>query len=131
MIVLDASAAVELLLATRLGARVAALVASPTEVLVAPHLLDLEVAQVLQRLAAQKLLTPSRADTALGDFALLDIARYGHDVLLDRVWQLRANLTAYDAAYVALAEATGGTLVTCDAKLAAAPRHRAKISLVR
>lgn len=130
MIVLDASAAVELLLATARGAAVAELLADGAEDLVAPHLLDVEVAQVLRRLTTSGVLTPARARSALGDLVLLEITRYPHDVLLERIWQLRANLTAYDAAYVALAETTGAELVTCDAKLAAAPRHRARVRLV-
>lgn len=130
MIVLDASAAVELLLATARGASVAAVLVDPNETLAAPHLLDVEVAQVLRRLTALGALTPARAAAALSDLLLLDLTRYGHDVLLDRIWQLRTDLTAYDAAYVALAEATGAKLVTCDAKLAGAPGHRATIELI-
>lgn len=131
MIVLDASAAIELLLATTVGRRVAAALSDPHETLVAPHLLDVEVAQVLRRLEAAKIVTPARAAAALSDLALLDVTRYGHDVLLDRIWQLRGNLTAYDAAYVALAEAAGARLLTCDAKIAAAPGHRATVLVVK
>jgi predicted nucleic acid-binding protein len=130
VIVIDASAAIELLLATPRGIRVSAALRRRNEILLAPHLLDVEVAQVLRRLEGKGQLTTSRAAIALEDFAQLDITRYGHDTLLERVWQLRSNLTAYDAAYVALAEAAAAALLTCDAKLAGAPGHRAKITLV-
>lgn len=131
MIVLDASAAIELLLGTPIGSKVSAAISDPNETLAAPHLLDVEVAQVLRRLEASKAISPARAEAALGDLALLDVTRYGHDVLLDRIWQLRGTLTAYDAAYVALAEAAGAPLLTCDAKIAGAPGHRATVVVVR
>lgn len=131
MIVLDASAVIELLLATARGARISAAIAGAGETLVAPHLLDIEVAQVLRRLESARILTPARALDALSDLTSLDITRYPHDVLLDRVWQLRGSLTAYDAAYVSLAEATGAPLLTCDAKLARARGHHAVIHLER
>jgi predicted nucleic acid-binding protein len=121
MTVLDASAAVELLLGTALGRSVADRVADPALALDAPHLVDVEVAQALRRLVAAGELEPGAAATALDDLALLDLERHSHEPLLERVWALRENLTAYDAVYVALAEALDTTLLTCDARLRRAP----------
>lgn len=121
MTVLDASAAVELLLATELGRSVADRVADPALALDAPHLLDVEVAQALRRLVAAGEIEPDAAATALDDLVLLDLERHSHELLLERVWALRENLTAYDAVYVALAEALDTTLLTCDGRLRRAP----------
>ena len=80
--------------------------------------------------ALEFLLGTPRSRQALDDLAALDLTRWPHDVLLPRVWQLRSNLSAYDAAYVALAEALRAPLLTCDRRLAAAPGHRALIELI-
>jgi predicted nucleic acid-binding protein len=130
LIVLDASAAVELLLRTATGARVADRIAPDAETLHAPHLLDLEVAQVLRRYEKLGDLTADAARRALSDFGDLRIERYRHDLLLSRVWELRANATAYDAAYLALAEAISAPLLTADRKLSSLPGHRASIEVV-
>ncbi len=130
MIVVDASAVIELLLHTKLGKAVAWRIADRAVSLHAPHLLDLEVAQVLRRLEAGGVISGDRASRALEMFGQLDIARYAHDVLLPRIWCLRANLTAYDAAYVSLAEALPATLLSCDAKLADASLHTARVEVV-
>lgn len=130
MIVLDASAVIELLLATATGEAVARRIGDPDETLHAPHLLDLEVAQVLRRFVSASILGAPRARSALIDLGDLDLTRYPHDVLLPRVWQLRANLTAYDASYVVLAETLGAVLVTCDARLARAPGHAATVEVL-
>ena len=97
----------------------------------APHLLDIEVTQVLRRLVQRKEITIVRARQALDDFVQLLVERHEHQSLLPRVWQLRDSLSAYDGAYVALAEALGAPLLTCDAKLAGAHGHHATIELVR
>lgn len=131
MIVLDASAAIELLLGTSLGARVTEVLADPSQTVAAPHLLDLEIVQVLRRLESTGALTRARATDAFHDFKQLDIARYPHDAMADRIWQLRGQITAYDAAYIALAEAANATLVTCDSKLAKAGGHSAQIELIQ
>ena len=131
MIVLDASTVIDLLLGSRAADRIAARLADPDETLHAPHLLDLEVAQVLRRYEAAGLVSTVRARQALDDLASLGVAHYAHEDLLPRVWQLRGNLTAYDAAYVALAEALDAPLLTRDRKLAATPGHRAHVELVR
>jgi len=130
VIVLDASAALEWLLETPTGARVEARIFSRAESMHAPHLIEVEVAQVLRRYAAAGAVTASRAREALEDLIDLPLIRYPHDLLLPRVWELRGNLTAYDAAYVALAEALGAALVTCDRKLASAPFHRARVEVI-
>lgn len=128
MIVLDASAALEMLLRTPVGERlIDRLLASPDTSLHAPHLLDLEVAQVLRRFVAQGSLAAKRAREALQDLADLPLERYSHELLLPRIWSLRRNLTAYDAAYVALAELLGATLVTLDVRLVRSPGHGARI----
>ena len=130
MIVLDASAALELLLRTPAAARVEERLFEPGQTLHAPHLIDLEVAQVLRRYAIAGQMTAERGRLALTDLADVPINRYPHGLLLPRVWELRNNLTAYDAAYVALAEALDAPLLTRDQKLAVAPGHRARIELI-
>jgi len=130
MIVLDASAAIEWILRTEAGGAIARRILSSGGSLHAPHLVDLEVASALRKHVALHGLIPRRAQEALQDFLRLNLRRYPHAPLLPRVWELRANLTAYDAAYVALAEALGATLLTCDGKIAAAAGHRAKVEVV-
>ncbi len=133
MIVLDASAAIEWLLQTSkapaIEARLFGRSAEPSR-WHAPHLLDLEIAQVLRKQVAKGAMSDARGHEALQDFLDLPLARYPHDFLLPRVWELRQKLTAYDAVYVALAEALGASLVTCDAKIATAPGHHAKVDVV-
>jgi predicted nucleic acid-binding protein len=109
---------------------VAARALDPAERIHAPYLIDVEVAQVLRRLVHAKELTPARGALALGDFAELIIERHPHHPLLGRIWSLRTSLSAYDAAYVALAEALAAPMLTCDDKLARAHGHSAKIELV-
>jgi len=130
VIVLDASAAIEWLLQTAAGARVEDRIFSQVETLHAPHLLDLEVGQVLRRYVAGGVITASRGHEALEDLLDLSVTRYPHDVLLLRIWGLRDALTAYDAAYVALAEALDAPLVTCDSKIASASGHHARVEVV-
>jgi predicted nucleic acid-binding protein len=131
LIVIDASAVIELLLQTDVGIQVGNRALNPAERLCAPHVLDLEVTQVLRRFAQLREVAPARSLQALDDYRALLIERIGHTELLPRIWQLRESLTAYDAAYVALAEGLEAPLLTCDAKLARAHGHRATIELVR
>ena len=131
MIVLDASALVELLLGTEPGRSIAARIADPALAIHVPHLADVEVAQVLRRYVREGELDGAAAATAIDDLRSLDLARHSHEPLLDRVWALRQNLTAYDAVYVALAEALDTTLLTCDGKLARAPGMVGRVELVR
>lgn len=130
MIVLDASAVVELLLGTPAGAAVMRRISGPGESLHAPHLMDVEVAQVLRRFTRSRAIDNDRGHEALDDLAALDVARYPHDPLLPRVWDLRANLTAYDAVYVALAEALDAPLLTGDRRIASAAGHRARVETI-
>lgn len=130
MIVLDASAAIEWLFQTPTGIKIEQLIFSPSESLHAPHLLDVEVAQVLRRHVREKFITAQRGQEALEDLAGAPMTRYPHDFLLPRVWELRETLTAYDATYVALAEMLSAPLVTCDQRIARAPDHSATVRLV-
>lgn len=130
MIVLDASAAIEILRRSEPGWALLARLHDPAETLHAPHLLTVEVAQVLRRLSAHGSVSQRRAEEAIEDLAALDIARYDHEPLLPRMWDLCDNLTAYDAAYVALAEVLDAPLITRDERLANAPGHDARVELL-
>lgn len=130
MIVLDASALVELLLGTQAGRKVAERIADPRLGLHVPHLADVEVAQVLRRYVREGALEAGAGAAALADLRALDLERHSHEALLERAWSLRENVTAYDAVYVALAEALDAPLLTCDARLARAPGLRARFELV-
>lgn len=129
MIVLDASAAIEWLLQSPVGVRIDQRIFSPSETLHAPHLLDVEVAQVLRRYVRDKSITAQRGQEALEDLIDIPLTRYPHDFLIPRIWELRATLTAYDAAYVALAELLDAPLLTCDGKIASAPGHYANVEV--
>jgi len=129
MIVLDASAAVDWLLQTSAGQHIDKRIYSHNESLHAPHLLDLEVTQVLRRLASQGVISAHRADEAIRDLLDLRITLYPHQLLLPRIWQLRHNFSAYDAAYIVLAEQLRAALITRDARLASASGHAASVEL--
>lgn len=120
MIVLDASAVVELLLDTVVGRRVAILIGDAAMGLHVPHLLDVEVCSTLRRFAREGSIEDEEAEEAIEHLLALDLQRHSHEGLLERVWALRKNVTAYDAMYVALAEALDATLITCDGRLARA-----------
>ena len=128
--VLDASGAVEFVLNTAAGKRLAARLADESEDVHVPHLIDLEIAQVLRRYVHIGTLTERAGTLALGRWRDLDAERYSHEPFLARIWELRDNLTAYDAVYVALAEALSTVLVTGDRKLVGSPRIRATIELM-
>jgi predicted nucleic acid-binding protein len=127
VIVVDASAILELLLRTPMGLRIETRLFSSSEAIHAPHLLDVEVAQVLRRFAATRRLTAERGSEALFDLADLPLTRHAHDLLLPRVWELRHNVSAYDAVYLALSEGLEAPLLTCDAKLGSVPGHAAEV----
>jgi predicted nucleic acid-binding protein len=129
VIVLDASAAVDWLLQTSAGQRIEQRIYSHNESLHTPHLFDLEVTQVLRRLVREGAVPAHRADEAIRDLLDLRITRYPHFVLLPRIWHLRHNFSAYDAAYIALAEKLGAAFVTRDGRLASASGHAAAIEL--
>ncbi|MGH3455540.1 MAG: type II toxin-antitoxin system VapC family toxin [Actinomycetes bacterium] len=128
MIVLDASAAVEMVLGTPSGAAVTQEVRSQR--LNAPHLLAVEVTQALRGMVMRGTIAEQEAVASLADLRSLLIRRWRHEPLLERAWELRANLTAYDAVYVALAEALEAVLVTTDARLARAGGHDATVEVV-
>jgi predicted nucleic acid-binding protein len=130
LIVIDASALLELLLGTDRAESVAARALAPDERLHAPHLLDIEIARALRRLVQLKEITSSRARQALDDYTAFVIERHTHQEFLPRIWQLRDSVTAYDGMYVALSEALNAPLLTCDTKLARSHGHRAKIEIV-
>ena len=95
----------------------------------APHLLDVEFQHTLRRLVVAGAISDERAADGRMDFADLTVIRYPHVSLADRMWELRHNATACDAAFLALAEALGVPLVTCDARLARAPGHAASVEM--
>ena len=128
--VLDAAAAIELLLNTSRGQALAARLADETIAIHAPHLIDVEIAQVLRRYVEHKTLSEQRASLALEHWRKLQVARYPHEPFLGGIWELRNNFSAYDSVYVALAEALSTTLLTSDQKLARAPNPGVQIELL-
>ncbi|MGH7468012.1 MAG: type II toxin-antitoxin system VapC family toxin [Longimicrobiales bacterium] len=128
MIVVDASAVLEVLLQTNVAAQVEARLFGG-DTLHAPHVLDLEVAQVLRRYERAGELSARRGREALDDLEAFAIERYPHHLFLPRIWSLRVNATAYDACYLALAEALGAPLLTTDSRLAGVPGHDAHVEL--
>jgi predicted nucleic acid-binding protein len=130
VIVVDASALLEVLLRTTRGEAIEARLLGGSESLHSPHLLDVEVAQVIRRFMIAGEIDAPRAQAALDDFLDFPILRHSHGFLLRRVWDLRANLTAYDAVYVALAETLEATFLTHDRRLATAARRYVTVELV-
>lgn len=130
MIVVDASALLEFLLQTPLGARVQARLVREDDQWHAPHLVDVEVTQTLRRLARGGEVPAGRAQEAITDLADLDLHRHAHTDLISWAWALRKNVTAYDGVYLALAEALDAPIVTCDVPLARTPGHRARIEVI-
>ena len=130
MIVVDASALLEFLFHTAAGKAVEDRLFESGQTLHAPHLVDIEVTHVIRRYAGKGdidgHLPQQHGSRRLAD---LPLRRYPHNFLLPRIWELRNNLTAYDAAYVALAEVLTAPLLTRDGRLAAAAGHRAQIEL--
>jgi len=130
VIVVDASVLIEILLRMPGAERAEALVLEAGHSLHAPHLIDVEVAQVVRRMARLGEIEAERAAQAVADLAAMTLRRCPHAALLPRIWALRNNLTAYDASYVALAETLDAVLVTQDRRLAAAGGHHARVELV-
>lgn len=126
----DASVLLEILLRTPAGRDLEGRLLAPGETLHAPHLLDVEVAQATRRYWMQGDLGADRGRVLLEDLERMPLERYGHRPLLRRMWELRENATAYDAAYLALAEALGAPLLTRDAALASVPGCRARVEVV-
>jgi predicted nucleic acid-binding protein len=127
MIVLDASVVVELLTNGPLADSLRRDLAGRNESFVVPHLLDVEVVSALRNLVAGRRIDSHRSEQLLMDLAALRAERYAHTPLIGRIWELRHSFTAYDAAYIALAEATNSVLYTCDRKLSQG--HRARVAL--
>lgn len=131
MVIVDASVVLDILLGVPSAETLMDRAFGHKEASGAPQVLDLEVVQVLRRLVAGHRLAAERAAEAVHDFMMLPITRYPHTIFLRRIWQLRENLTAYDAAYVVLAEALDAPLLTRDARLATtSPHHNARIELI-
>lgn len=122
MIVVDASAVLDGLLDARSNTDLAAVLSGGAEPLAAPDLLDLEVVSVLRRWERRRELDPARAEQALQDLGALPVLRYPARTVLQAVWELRHNLTAYDGVYMALAQALPARLLTTDGRMAAAAR---------
>src|SRR6185437_16940946 len=114
MIVVDASALLEVLLRRPAATDVESWLSQPDQTIHAPHLIDVEVTQVVRRFAMHDKIDNQRGRDVLVDFSLMSIERYSHEPLLLRAWELRNNLSAYDAMYVALAEVLDVPLITCD-----------------
>jgi predicted nucleic acid-binding protein len=128
LIVIDASAEVAVLLGIGLEVeRIRERIARPGETLHVPHLFEIEVLHALRGLSLLGTISPERSSLALSRLSDTQFTRYPHTTLMGRVWDMRENLTAYDAAYVALAEALNAPLVTTDARLARAPGIRAAV----
>lgn len=128
MIVVDASAVVDVLAVERSDPELRDRILLDGD-LHAPHLVDVEVGQALRRLVSAGEISGDRAADALNDAAALLILRYPHLALVERAWELRENLSIYDGVYVALAELLGTPLITCDARIAAAPGHAAVVEV--
>ena len=129
MIVLDTSAAIDWLLQTPAGQHIEQRIYRRNETLHTVHLLDVEFAQVLRRLVREGKLTSTRAEEAIEDLVALRMARYAAGLILKRIWRHRQNLSAYDAAYVALAEELKAPLITRDQRIAAAPGHSVAVEV--
>jgi predicted nucleic acid-binding protein len=127
VIVLDASVVVELLSNGALADAIRSSLAKRNDSLIVPHLIDIEVASAMRKLAAGHRIDSHRSDQFLEELEMLPAERYAHTFLLGRIWELRHNFTAYDAAYIALAEATSAVLYTMDEKLCKG--HRAQVAL--
>jgi predicted nucleic acid-binding protein len=125
VIVLDASVVVELLMNGDMAAMIREELSKNDELFLVPHLIDVEVVSAIRRMALAQRLDKHRIQEYLEDLALLPAERYSHTPLLGRIWELRHNFTAYDATYIALAEATNSVLFTCDGKLRVG--HRARV----
>ena len=118
---------VELLTGGALAHSLARELAKNPGLTIVPQLLDVEVLSALRKMAATQRIDPYRVDQMLKALAELPVERCAHIPMLSRIWELRRNFTAYDAAYIALAEGTGATLYTSDVKLSEG--HRARVSL--
>ena len=129
MIVVDASALIEILLTSERSERIWKRLFAREESLHAPHLLDIEIAQVMRRYVARGEVTAERGRATIDLLPRIPVHRYPHEPLLPRIWALKDNSTTYDAAYLALAEALNASLVTCDHSLERVPGVRAQVEV--
>lgn len=129
MIIVDASVVIEIVLATPEGHAIQQRLRATERPLGAPHLIDLEVLQVLRRLSRHHEIDAAQAQDALRLLNALPVNRFEHQIVNDRIWPLRNTLTAYDASYFALAELLDAPLWTRDRKFASIPGHKAQIVL--
>jgi predicted nucleic acid-binding protein len=127
VIVLDASVVVELLTNGDLADTIRSQLAGRDDAFVVPHLIDVEVLSAIRRLVAGHRISPDRTEQFLSGLQALPAERYPHTPLNGRIWELRHNFTAYDATYIALAEAMNAVLYTSDEKLCKG--HRAQVVL--
>ena len=127
MIVLDASVVLDVVTAVTKGREIAVRIEQTDNDFIAPHLIDLEVLQALRRQLRLDQIDHVRATSAVAILRDLPLTRMSHEPIIARIWELRHNWTAYDAAYVALAELMGAALWTSDRKFAGAAGHRAQI----
>jgi predicted nucleic acid-binding protein len=131
VIVLDASAALDLLLNIQpQAAKVAARLGQAGETLHAPHLIDVEVFAAVRHHVRRRVLPEERGRLALQDLGGLRLTRYPMSPLMERMWEMRENVSGFDAAYVALAEAIEAPLITTDRRLARARGHTARIEAI-
>lgn len=133
MLVVDASAVIELLLGRLAAEPVASAIREHNFDLHAPHLVDVEVLSALRRVVAAGDASAARAAEAVDDLIALPLQRYAHEALVPRIWELHENFSAYDAAYVALAEVLvedGAPLLTADTRLARAASEHTGVEIV-
>lgn len=129
MIVLDASAMLEWLLCTPCGLQIRERALPSIDEMYAPHLVYIETLQSLRKSVRAQTISPMRGREALDDLLDFPLNLYEHQPFINRIWALRNNASAYDAAYIALAELLTAPLITCDSKLASTPGHGATIEL--
>ena len=127
MIVIDASAVVEICLGSAIGKTLAREILRVDKELVAPELLPLEVIHALRKQLNLKLVTEAKATEGFRVSCLMPIQLLSHAELVQRIWQLKTNMTAYDASYVALAEKLDAPIWACDRKYEKTPLHKAKL----
>jgi len=130
VIIIDASLAIDIALATADGWRLQKRVRADGRPLGAPELIDLEVLQALRRQVRRGEIETAQAEDALEILDALPVERFGHQIVSRRVWALRDNLTAYDAVYFALAELLDASLWTRDRKFRNAPGHQARVTIL-
>jgi predicted nucleic acid-binding protein len=130
LIVADASAVLEMLLNTDAGVEVARRLLSDGQTIHVPHLIDIEILHALRRLDRTAEASKHRIDQAIQDYFDTPLQRYPHSILAQRIWSLRRNWTAYDAAYIALAEELRAPLLTCDRAMASGTGHQTTVFVI-